>query len=347
MPAAIRKRARHWADWFSRGDMFSFFGFGRKQTEAEKLAEEKQKQSIQALEAGDIPVRARERLEESVRLGKSFFSSDLNCREYLFTREAGYEVISQVMGSAFVNISFWGGLRTNRSTGEVTSVSQAQLLARNLAITRMQKEATILGATGIVGVRLVMRNYDWSERQVEYTAIGTAIRVPGAEQKEPFTSLLSGQEFWQLHQAGYWPRGICMGVCSYYVWTDQATRNILYNWWGSNNANNAEIKSYTQGFYDARERAMNRLISDIAEHKAEGVIGVRVDQDVQEIEYEVNDRTYHDFLVHFNLMGTAIVKDARFAERKPQSAMVMLDLSSKQTRRLEFDKSDEMTYGEE
>ncbi len=310
--------------------------FWKKQSDSEKLALEKQKASIKALEAGDIPLMARERLEEQVRLGSTFFTSSLTAREFLCAREAGYQPISQVMGTAFVNISFFGGLRTSRSTGEVEAVTHAQMQARNLALSRMEKEAEILGATGIVGVRLIMRNYDWSQKQVEFTAIGTAIRVPGVPPAKPFTCSLSGQEFWQLHQAGYWPKGVCLGVCSYYVWTDNSTRNLLYNWWGNNNNNNAEITSYTQGFYSARERAMNRLLLDISEHHADGVVGMKVDQDVQDIEYEMNDRTYHDFLVHFNLMGTSIIKDPNAQAIKPRSTLTILDLATKSTRNLEY-----------
>lgn len=311
--------------------------FWKKQTAAQKAAMEKQQASIKALEAGDIPLLARERLEEQVRLGSKFFSSDFTTREYLCAREAGYEPISQVMGTSFVNISMFGGLRTMRATGEVTAVTESQLMARTRAISRMAIEAKILGATGIVGVRLIMKNYDWSQRQVEFTAIGTAIKVPGVKQDEPFTCNLTGQEFWQLHQAGYWPKGICLGVCSYYVWTDPETRKLLYTWWGTNNANNAEVKAYTQGFYEARERAMNRLIQDIVSHEAEGVVGMIVDQNVEDIEYEISDRTYHDALVHFNLMGTSIIKDPNAAPAKARSTLVMMDLRTKSSRDLEVD----------
>lgn len=315
--------------------------FGKKQTEEEKQAEAIQKQSVEALQSGGIPVRARQRCEEHVALGKTFFTSDLSSREWLTARHAGYEVISQVMGSSFMNISLFGGFRVNRSTGEVTAVSKAQLDARQLAVSRMQQEARILRATGVVGVRLVMRNYDWSQRQVEFTAIGTAIRVKGAEEGgEPFTSSLSAQEFWQLHEAGYWPRGICMGVCSYYVWTDPKIRQRLYNWWGGNAASNQEVVEYTQAFYTARESAMNRLIMDIQQHGAEGIVGMTVDQDIEDIEYEINDRTYHDMLVHFNLMGTSIIKNPNAnGDVKPRDTLVMMDLRTRSERNLDYSSS--------
>lgn len=315
--------------------MFSFL-FPKKQTEADKLAQQRQDASIKALEAGDIPLVARERLVHQSKHGKDFFSSDLTTREYLFAREAGYQPIGQVMGCAFMNISLWGGRQIRQQTEEVYDVSKALSDARQLAVNRLLKEAELLNATGVIGIRLTTQKHGWDERMMEFTAIGTAIRVPGHEQKSTFTSLLTGQEFWQLHQGGYWPVGVCMGTCSYYVRTDMATRKILYSWWGGNNQNNNEIRAYTQGFYEARERALSRISLDIEALKADGCVGMRVDQDVKDIEYEVNDRTYHDFLCNFSMMGTAIIKEKE-APAKPHSTLVIYDLAQKKNRNVDID----------
>ena len=51
---------------------------------------------------------------------------------------------------------------------------------------------------------------------------------------------------------------------------------------------------------------MTRFSQEVSRAQAEGAVGVRVDWDVEDIEYEVNDRTYHDLLVHFAAVGTAI-----------------------------------------
>ena len=304
------------------------FFWKKKPTEAEKVAQARNEASMKALTAGDIPLNARERLEKHFTNNKDFFSSDFSCREFTFVREAGYEPISQVMGCSFMNISLLGGQRQRSSTGELHDVTKALSDARKLAVSRLQKEAELLNATGVIGIRLVVKKQSWDTRMVEFTAIGTAIRVPGREQKVPFTSALTAQEFWQLQQAGYWPVHLTLGLCSYYVWTDPETRRTLYSWWGTNNRNNAEVRAYTQGFYTAREHALARISLDLQDHKAEGAVGMKIDEEVQSIEYEINDRRYHDFIFNFCMMGTSIRKDDSLLARKPNtSTLVIYDLA--------------------
>ena len=164
-------------------------------------------------------------------MGNQFFTSDLTAREYFLCREAGFHTVGQVMGTSFFNVGFFGTY-TGRwgMTGELTDITQSQLKARHLAVSRMKHEARLMGAHGIIGVRIKIHAHDWSSRMTEFTAFGTAIRIPGwtEEESEPFTSDLNGQDFWQLYKAGYRPRGLAFGVCSYYVSTDLATQNILY-----------------------------------------------------------------------------------------------------------------------
>lgn len=283
-----------------------FFNWGKKSDE-EVEREQRSKATVAALEAGGIPVQARERLERERALGSNFFSSDLSAREYLLARETGLQVVGQVMGTSFFNVSYLGLSRGRwRSTGELYDISRAQLDARRIAISRMKQEAQILGATGVIGVRIQSGHHEWSQRMVEFTAVGTAVRVPGVELKEPFTSALSAQEFWLLHNAGYIPVGVALGVCSYYMYTDQRTQSMLYSFFGGNNFSNQEVPLYTEGFQTARNEAMNRLSSDIYEHKADGVVGMDVDYSMEHIEYEMNERTYHDLIAHFVAMGTSV-----------------------------------------
>ena len=94
--------------------------------------------------------------------------------------------------------------------------------ARELAMTRMEEEADELGADGVIGVRLDVGRYEWGENLAEFMAIGTAVmhregelhRTPNGR---PFTSDLSGQDFWTLLHAGYRPVALVMGSCVYHV----------------------------------------------------------------------------------------------------------------------------------
>jgi uncharacterized protein YbjQ (UPF0145 family) len=66
--------------------------------------------------------------------------------------------------------------------------------ARELALVRMQAEATVARASGIVGVNVAVSNHVWGEHATEFLATGTAIRrlsdehrLPGTTPKPTFT----------------------------------------------------------------------------------------------------------------------------------------------------------------
>ena len=317
------------------------------ETEAEKQRREAQEATQRALERGQIPYKARHRLELQGKSESGFFTSDLSCREYLLTQEAGYQPLGLVMGTAFYRISFLGFFRGYQTVpGELSAMSQAQLAAREMAVSRLRQEAALLGANGVIGVRLKLNDYSWSSRTIEFTAIGTAIRIPNRQpDPQPFTSDLSGQEFWQLHQAGYYPRGLVFGVCSYYVHTDNNTRNLTRGGFlGRGSGQNQEIRSYTEGFQTARHLAMARLKADIRSHAAEGAVGMHIDMGIEDIEYELNNVTRHDLLTHFVAVGTAISQDPEPIATTPKSPLTIYDLASGKTNILSANNSKPSTH---
>jgi len=270
--------------------------------------EQEQVESLAALQSGRIPLHAERRLKEQAE-NPGFFTSNLTTNEHLLSRHASFEPLGQVMGSSFFKVAY-SSYATGmfQSTGELQALTEAQLSSRTLALSRLRQEAALLGAHGVIGVRLVRREHDWSNHVVEFTAIGTAVRMKGAEapkSAELFTSALSGQEFWKLHEAGYLPVEIAYGVCSYYIHTDMQTNMVLNNSWGAG-MSNQELVQYTAGFQTARNSAMTRFAHEVRRVRAQGAVGVKVDWDCEEIEYEVNDNRYVDLLVHFAALGTAI-----------------------------------------
>ena len=77
---------------------------------------------------------------------------------------------------------------------------------------RMEEEAEELGADGVVGVRLDVNYYEWGNDSAEFIAFGTAVKAEdGTSYRnalgKPFTSDLSGQDFWTLMQTGPRPAG--------------------------------------------------------------------------------------------------------------------------------------------
>lgn len=319
-----------------------------------KDAEMKRVQDIamHALSTGQIFPRAKERIEREMASGKNFFSSDLTVREYLLSRELGIQTIGQVMGSCFYNVSILGMMqggwgvtqsvydpdkfysstrRFQLDTGELVQITDAQLKARRLAVDRMLQEAHMMGAHGVIGVRVKASHFNWTTRMTEFTAIGTAVRVPGYENRgKVFTSDLNGQEFWQLFRAGYTPCELSFGVCSYFVKVDTQTRQMIDPTLGDRLAGkgwtNQEVSIFSQGFYEARNRAMDRLVSDAGAVKADGIVSMDVDYTIQTIESEVNGRTFHDLILHFIATGTSIVHDHERQELQFKKPLMVMSL---------------------
>jgi|GEM_PF-44729 len=247
-----------------------------------------------AAPAADLPQHARERLSEMRK--RHFFTSDLSVNEFLLVKQAGFEPLGLVMGSSIYHVGYqlasWG------KNFEMTTLSQALYHARELAMTRMEEEADALGADGIVAVRLMINRQAWGSHVLEFIAIGTAIRAreghgswrtPGGK---PFTSDLSGQDFWTLLNAGYRPLGFVMGNCVYHI----AHRGLV-EWLGTT-TKNIELPNYTQALYDARELAMERMQAEAQALGAEGIVGVDVTE---------TNHTWGSHVLEFSAVGTAVL----------------------------------------
>ena len=264
--------------------------------------------SRRSLEAGGLPLQAQRRLSEEVQAGHPLFTSDLSVKEFSLVRNQGYTALSQVMGSSIYQVG-WQFTRTfswNTNAYELTNVSNAHQHAAQLALGRLEQEAALLRAHGVIGVRLNTRDYEWGQNLLEYTAIGTAIRLENTPlPSRPFLSDLSGQEFWTLLQAGYYPDGVVTGFCSYYVSLgSQATRQL--NSWFGGGWTNQEIVPFSQGLYTARSLAMDRLLNMARRLNAIGVVGMHIHSNRRLIEQESNETKYMDFSVQFSAVGTAI-----------------------------------------
>jgi uncharacterized protein YbjQ (UPF0145 family) len=218
-----------------------------------------------------IPEAGVERLERM--RDRTLFTSDLSVNEFLLVRSAGFEPLGLVVGSSIYHIGFQASA-WNRNQ-EMTVLTQAMYHARELAMSRMEEEADQLGADGIVAVRLDVSRREWGNDLAEFVAIGTAVRhregkLHRAPNGRPFTSDLSGQDFYTLLSAGYRPLGMVMGSCVYHVahqgvgsWLKRVGRNV-------------EMPNFTQALYDARELAMQRMQAEAEAVEAQGVVGVQL-----------------------------------------------------------------------
>ena len=273
-------------------------------------AQQEAENSRRSLEAGGLPIQAQRRLSEETEAGHPLFTSDLSTNEFLLARKDGYIALSQVMGSSIYQVGwqFSRNYTWNTVASELTTVSNAHQHAAQLALGRLEQEATLLKAHGVIGVRLTTRSYEWGQNLLEYTAIGTAIRLPNTPPPQhPFLSDLSGQEFWTLLQAGYYPAGVVTGYSSYYVSLGSNMTQQLRGWFGSGGYNQ-EVVPFSQALYTARDLGMYRLVNMARRLNAFGVVGMHIDynRNIEEYETENPSRYYLDLFVHFSVIGTAI-----------------------------------------
>src|ERR1700710_70485 len=140
-------------------------------------------QKAQDFEALGVPRDAIARLAE-LRPGQatSMFTSDLSVNEFLLVREAGFRPLGLVLGSSIYHVGFQRGKWSQNQ--ELTTLTQAMYHARELAMTRMEAEADILGADGVVGVRLEIDFKEFGEDLAEFIAVGTAVR---SDERHPRT----------------------------------------------------------------------------------------------------------------------------------------------------------------
>jgi uncharacterized protein YbjQ (UPF0145 family) len=225
-----------------------------------------------------VPQDAMRRLAE-MRPGQStsLFTSDLSVNEFLLVREAGFRPLGLVLGSSIYHVGFQA--RAWSKNQELDKLSAAMYHARELAMTRMEAEADALGADGIVAVRLEIEFKEFGNDIAEFIAIGTAVKADDPpptggswrnNKQQPFTSDLSGQDFWTLVQAGYAPLGMVMGTCVYHI-----AHQGLFQSMG-NIGQNVEIPQFTEALYDARELAMSRMQAEAEQLQAEGIVGVQL-----------------------------------------------------------------------
>jgi uncharacterized protein YbjQ (UPF0145 family) len=258
-------------------------------------------QSSTDIDLEGVPQDAMRRLSE-LQPGRpgSIFTSDLSVNEFLLVREAGFRPLGLVLGSSIYHV----GLQVGRwgKNQELDVLSQAMYHARELAMSRMEAEAQALKADGVVGVRLDVELKEFGADIAEFIAVGTAVQAEeGAggggvkdwrnNKKLPFTSDLSGQDFWTLIRAGYAPLGMVMGSCVYHIAHQRIGSKM------GNIGRNVELEQFTQALYDARELAMTRMQAEAESLHAEGIVGVQLRQ---------HSHTWGSHTTEFFAIGTAV-----------------------------------------
>ena len=119
------------------------------------------------------------------------FTSDLSAQDFFRLLAGGAVPVAFVLGTCVYHIAHQSAMQALRQAGqnqEMIQFTQGIYEARELALARMQVEATDAQASGIVGVNVAVSNHVWGEHATEFLATGTAIRRLADEHRLPATT---------------------------------------------------------------------------------------------------------------------------------------------------------------
>jgi len=119
------------------------------------------------------------------------FTSDLSAQDFFRLLAAGAVPVAFVLGTCVYHIAHQSVMQSLRQAGrnqEMIQFTQGVYEARELALVRMQTEASQAQASGIVGVDVAVSNHVWGEHATEFLATGTGIRRLSDEHQLPETT---------------------------------------------------------------------------------------------------------------------------------------------------------------
>ena len=248
------------------------------------------------------------------------WGSSLTCGEFAAVRSVGFEPVGQVFGAAVYAAGSARGSSCPAGEASFGPLVQAMYQARHTAIDRMTVECAELGGHGVVGVRLSRGSFPLGG--LEFRAIGTAIRAPGAPHghQVPFTSDLSGQDFAKLIMKGWVPAGLVLGISIGSRHDDWTTSRQTR--WGSGNA---EVAGWTELVNESRRDSRHRLESDVKRLGADGVVIAAMEMRVRERDCPVTVGR-RDHIVEATLVGTAIARISPAGKRHAGPALAVMSL---------------------
>ncbi len=110
----------------------------------------------------------------------SFFTSDLSGKDFLLLARAGYLPLGLVFGACVYHVgrqAFSNWISNQQANVELEIYTAALYDARELAMSRMQADAEMLKADGVVGTTIKESSHTWGSHIIEFLAMGTAVRL--------------------------------------------------------------------------------------------------------------------------------------------------------------------------
>ncbi|MGD0721812.1 MAG: heavy metal-binding domain-containing protein [Roseiarcus sp.] len=180
----------------------------------------------------------------------------------------GYAAGELVVGNSVNSMGFLGSLGAgvgNILGGEVPQVTQAIHEGRAAAFARMAREAQQHGASGVAGVTGELRAFSGS---TEFLFVGSCAHAAEPAQGL-FTSAGDAQELYCHMDAGYEPLQHVFGNIAYSMGVGGGLLGSLKT------LARGEIREFSDVFNQTRHAALDRVVADARQQRANCVVGIR------------------------------------------------------------------------
>ncbi len=200
---------------------------------AQAASAQRQQDIQQSLRSGRVPSDIAARLEGS-RNGTQPWIATLTPAELLIARSHGFRPIAAISATCWLHYGW--------------SWTEGHAQGWEAALRRLRAEARACGANAVVDVK--MRSIALAvENSMDFTLIGTAVRVEGLPaSEEPVIATVPALEFVKLLDADIVPTGIAIGA--HYQWMTDWRDSARMTWMG-----NVESRPLSQLWESVRQRA--------------------------------------------------------------------------------------------
>jgi uncharacterized protein YbjQ (UPF0145 family) len=192
--------------------------------------------------------------------------SGLSGNEIYCLHKKGYAPGRIVVGNSVYSLGAIRGLTSGIKTltgGEIHSLTELISDGRHAAITRLEKEANDLKASGVTGVSSDLKRVRGLH---EFLALGTSIHAQQTPQF--FTTACSGQDLFCQIDSGYEPRHFVIGNVCYALGVGRGLMGMVRTFAGG------EVKEYSDMYNHTRHLALERLEAEAAQRGANAVVDI-------------------------------------------------------------------------
>lgn len=202
------------------------------------------------------------------------WQTNFGAPELAALQEMKVQPLGQVIGNC-VLVPLLTGVRGD--SGEIAAMSELQTKGWGEALTRLMERATAIGANGVLAVRIEQVEIAANPRTVQFVMQGTAVKDPRSYGAKPYVTNLLPSDLLALRRGGFLPKALAIGNCAWHqvAWRFTPKRSGPLQVWA-----NEEISELTQGCYEARSVALQRMEEIGRREAGKGIVGVTVSNHV-------------------------------------------------------------------